>query len=117
MISNKSCIQSGLHDQAWRNCHHVAKLHAVVTLGTKNSVRIDGDDVQVDPLLLFQSIITVAQTSDELESAFKHELCSHPPALFDSSRLLREVHKPALADSISRLIGPDVPADVPYDDS
>ena len=27
-------------------------LHAVVTLGTHNSVRIDGDDVQVDPLLL-----------------------------------------------------------------
>ena len=58
-------------------------LHAVDTLGTKNSVGIDGDDVQVDPLLLFQRLITVAQTSDELESAFKHELCSYPPALFD----------------------------------
>ena len=75
-------------------------LHAVFILGTKNSVRNDGDDVQVDPLLLFQRLITVTHTSDELESAFKHELCSYPPALFGSSLLLREAHKPALADAI-----------------
>ena len=85
----------------------------VVTLGTNNSVRIDWDDVQVDSLLLFQRLINVAQTSDELESAFKHELCSHPPALFYSSLLLREAHKPALADAIWRVSGTDVPADVP----
>ena len=83
----------------------------------RNNVSIDKDDVQVDPLLLFQRLITVAQTSDELESAFKHELCSYPPALFDASLLLREAHKPALTDAIWRLIGPDVPADVPDDGS
>ena len=83
----------------------------------KNSVRFDGDDVQVDPPLLVQRLITVAQTSDELESAFKHELCSYQPALFDSSLLLREAHKPALANAIWRLIGPGVPADVPDDGS
>ena len=97
--------------------HTFRRKDQVVTLGTNNSVRIDGDDVQVDPLLLFQRLITVAQTSDELESAFKYELCSHPPALFDSSILLREAHKPALADAIWRLIGPDVPADIPDDGS
>ena len=53
------------------------------------------------------------QTSDELESAFKYELCSYPPALFDSSLLLSEAHKPALADDIWVLLGPDVQADVP----
>ena len=63
--------------------HTFGRKDQVVTLGTTNSDRIDGDDVQVDPLLLFQRLITVAQTSDELESAFKHELCSYPPALFD----------------------------------
>ena len=68
-------------------------IHAVVTLGIHNSVRIDGDDVHVDPLLLFQRLITVAQTSDELESAFKHELCIYPPALFGSSLLPREALK------------------------
>ena len=92
-------------------------VHAVVTLGTENFVRIDGDDVQVDPLVLFQRLITVAQTSGELESALKHALCSYPPSMFGSSLLLREAHKPALADAIWRLIGPDVPADVPDDGS
>ena len=92
-------------------------LRAVVTLGTKHSGMFYGEDVRVDPLLLFQRLITVAQTSTELESAFKHELCSYPPAMFDSSLLLREAHKPALADAISHLIGPDVPADVPDDGS
>ena len=97
--------------------HTFRRKDQVVTLGTQNSVRIDGDDVQGDPLLLFQRLITVAQTSDELESAFKHEQCSYTPSLFDSSLLLREEHKPALADAIWRLIRPDVPADVPDDGS
>ena len=87
-----------------------------VTLNTRSSVKIDGDEVQVDPQLLFQRLITVAQTSDELESAFKYELCSHP-ALFDALLMLREPHKPALADAIRDLLPPDVPeipADVQY---
>ena len=57
--------------------HIFRRKYQVIPLGTNNSVRIDGDDVQVEPLLLFQRLITVAQTSDELESAFKHELCSY----------------------------------------
>ena len=40
------------------------------------------------------------QSSEDLESAFKHELCSYPSALFDSSLLLREADKPALANAI-----------------
>ena len=61
----------------------------VVTLNTKLSVKIDGDEVQVNPQLLFQRLITAAKTSDDLESAFKYELRTHPPALFDSSLLNR----------------------------
>lgn len=45
-----------------------------VTLGMKSSAKIDGELVQVDPQLLFQRLIAVAQTSEELESAFKYEL-------------------------------------------
>jgi len=87
----------------------------VVTLGMKSSVKIDGEQVQVDPQLLFQRLITVAQTAEELESAFKYELCSYPPALFDSSLQLREAHKPVFADAIWDLLGSDVPADIPND--
>ena len=60
----------------------------VVTLGIKSSVKIDGEQIQIDPQLLFQGLIVVVQSSDKLESAFKHELCSYPSALFDSSLLL-----------------------------
>ena len=84
-----------------------------VTLGMKSSVKIDGEQVQIDPQLLFQRLITVGQSSDELKSAFKYELCSYPSALFDSSLLLREADKPALADAIWNLCKPNVPADIP----
>ena len=83
-----------------------------VTLGTKSSVKIDGDQIQIDPQLLFQRLITVVQSSDDLKSAFKYELCSYPSALFDSSLLLREADKPALADAIWNLCKLDVPAEI-----
>ena len=53
------------------------------------------------------------QSSDDLELAFKHELCSHPPALFDSSLLLHEADKPALSDAIWWICESGVPADIP----
>ena len=40
-----------------------------VTLGMKSSVRIDGDQIQVDSQLFFQRLVIVAQKCDELESA------------------------------------------------
>ena len=86
----------------------------VVTLGMKSSVKIDGEQVQVDPQL-FQRLITVAQTAEELESAFKYELRSYTPALFYSSLQLPEAHKPVFADAIWDLLGSDVPADIPND--
>ena len=55
----------------------------VVTLSTKFSVKIDDNEVQVDPQLLFQRLITAAKTSDDLKSAFKYDLCSNQPALID----------------------------------
>ena len=55
----------------------------VVTLNTKLSVKIDGDEVQVNPQLLFQRLITAAKTSDDLKSTFKYDLCSNQPALID----------------------------------
>ena len=56
------------------------------------------------------------QSSDDLELAFKHELCSHWPALFHSSVLLHEADKAALADAIWKICESDVPADIPDDD-
>jgi hypothetical protein len=71
-----------------------------ITLGAKSSVRIDGENVQVDPQLLFQHLIIACKASDDMEAMFKHELCSYPPALFDSSLMLRQPQKPVLAEAI-----------------
>lgn len=56
-----------------------------VTLDTKSAVKIDGVMVQIDPQLLFQRLTIAAKRTDNLEEVFKYELCSYPPALFDSS--------------------------------
>jgi hypothetical protein len=42
------------------------------------SVKIDGDQIQIDPQLLLQRLVTVVQSSDELKLAFKYELCISP---------------------------------------
>ena len=92
------------------------KKNQAVTLGLKpSSVKIDGDRIQIDPLLLFQRLTTVMQSSYDLESAFKHELCSYPSALFDSSLLLREADKPALADAIWKTCECEAPVDTSED--
>ena len=44
-----------------------------------------------------------------MELAFKHELCSYPPALFDSTLLLHEADKLALADAIWKICESSVP--------
>ena len=46
--------------------HTFRRKDQVATIGTNNSVRIDGDDVQVDPLLLFQRLITVPRRQTNL---------------------------------------------------
>ena len=84
------------------------KNHAV-TLNTKSEVKIDGVAVQNDPQILFQRLIIATKTTENLKDIFKHELCSYPPALFDSSLLLREPQKHVLANGIWGLVTPDIP--------
>ena len=90
------------------------KKNKAVILGLEqSSINIDGDKLQIDPLLLFQRLTTVMHSSDDLELPFKHELCSYPPALFDSSLLLNEAGKPALADLMWKMSESGFSADIP----
>ena len=77
-----------------------------VTLDTKSAVKIDGIAV---PQLLFQRLTIAARATDNLEDVFKYELCSYPPALFDSLLLLREPQKPVVANAIWALLTPGTP--------
>ena len=54
---------------------------------------MDGTAVRLDPLLLYQRLVVAAKAIVDIESVFKYELCSYPPALFDNHLLLREPQK------------------------
>ncbi|KAG1697371.1 hypothetical protein GQR58_005968 [Nymphon striatum] len=45
-----------------------------ITLASKTSVHIDGEDVQVDPQLLFQRLILASKSSENMQGIFKYEL-------------------------------------------
>ena len=59
--------------------------YQVITLVTKSAIKIDGITVQLDPQLLFQKLTLAAKATDNIKDVFKYELCSYPPALFDTS--------------------------------
>ena len=61
-----------------------------VTLGLQTAVMIQGEAVQVDPQLLLQRLSIVACNGDDAAEAFRYELCSYTPALFESPQLLRQ---------------------------
>ena len=46
-----------------------------VALGTKKSVKVDGESIQIDPQLLFQRLIVAANATD-LKTALSFELCT-----------------------------------------
>lgn len=84
-----------------------------VTLGSKTAVTIKGEEVQVDPQLLFQRLTIIANNDDNPADAFKYEMCSYPPALFESPVLPREANKASLADAMWDIVKDSQPESVP----
>jgi hypothetical protein len=68
-----------------------------ITLSTRTSIKVDDDQVYVDPQLLFQRLTSVARM---LSVLFSYELSSQPSSLFDSSGFPREPQKSTLANAI-----------------
>ena len=55
-----------------------------ITVKARSTVQIDGEIIAVDPLLMFQRLITAVRglgSELDLETAFAYELCTFPPAL------------------------------------
>ncbi|WAR30265.1 hypothetical protein MAR_032807 [Mya arenaria] len=74
----------------WLDNHCTIRMKdKATTLSTQFSVKIFGEAIQVDPRPLFQRLTVTAKASQDLALVFKYELCSHQPALFDTSLLLR----------------------------
>ena len=64
----------------------------------------DGKQVNIDPALLFQRLVTVARRTDSEEADyFKYELCSHPLSLFDNNCMMRSSEKHELAKGIAKM--------------
>ncbi len=91
-----------------KNVDHFSfkKADQAVTLGSRTSVKINNETVQVDPQLLFQRLVAVSRerVEGDLSSVFSYELCSYPPALFESSSLPLQADKPALADTLWKMV-------------
>ena len=75
--------------------------------------QIGNERIQLDSQLLFQSIILACKDPRELEALFRYELCSYPPALIDSSLMLNQPQKPALADAIWENLQADAKTEPP----
>src|SRR6185436_646258 len=58
------------------------------------------DEVQVDGQLIFQRLVTAGTRCDDLSSVSSYELCTYPPALFESKYCMRPAHKATLADAL-----------------
>ena len=76
------------------------KANQAVTLGSRSTVKIKGEHVNIDPQLLFQRLLTVTERCDDVTSLFQYELCTYPAALFESSSLPLQPNKTVLADCI-----------------
>ena len=59
-------------------------------LTISNAMKVNEETVSIDPQLLFQRLITVADRCDEdILTIFKYELSTYPSSLFDSSGMPR----------------------------
>ncbi|CAG2240639.1 unnamed protein product [Mytilus edulis] len=73
----------------------------VVTLASKTNIKIDGEEVVVDPQLLFQRLVAAANNIfPDISEVFKFELSSTPAALFEPSGLMRQAQKATLGDAL-----------------
>lgn len=63
-----------------------------LVLVSKKTIRINNENIPINPIQLFNGIICTNKTSDELEICFQYELASYPPSLFVES-LLRKGNK------------------------
>ncbi|CAC5394040.1 unnamed protein product [Mytilus coruscus] len=77
------------------------KSKQVVTLASKTNIKIDGEEVIVDPQFLFQRLVAASNNIfPDIAEIFKFELSSTPAALFEPSGLMRQAQKATLADAL-----------------
>ena len=76
------------------------KSYQAVTLVSKYPVKVTLDAARVDPLLLFQQLITVGR------DVLKYELCVYPPALFEATGTMLQSDEASQANTIQEWVQP-----------
>jgi len=71
-----------------------------MTLGSKNSVKIAGDEIDIDPMFLFQRLITTGERTNDFPLLFKYELSNCPTSLFKSPCVMLATQKHTLAEAL-----------------
>ena len=72
--------------------HSFKRKARAITFDSHAAVKVGDDEVQIDPLLLFQRLIISGSQANDLANALTYELCNYPPALFEAKdRLLKAV--------------------------
>ena len=101
---------SGYHEAKTAAEYNFKKKDQVITLDTKNAVKVDGIAVQIDPQLFQRLTIIAAKATDKFEDVFRYMSYAviHQPFLTHRSLLLREPQKPVLANAIWNLLAPDI---------
>ena len=65
----------------------------VKTLASVRYIQHEGEEVIIDPQILFQRLVMVGERSMDLDNMFSYELCSYPASLFDKHVLMRSAQK------------------------
>ena len=63
------------------------------------------NDIIIDPSLLFQRFLVVSNSTPiKINEVVKFEVCSYPPAIFESLEVLRKANKPQITEEIVKMI-------------
>ena len=76
------------------------KANQAVMLGSRATVKIKGENANVDQQLLFQRLLTGREHCDDVTSQFQYELCPYLAALFESLSLPLQPNKAVRADYV-----------------
>ena len=69
-------------------------------MSDSSSVKVDEEEITIDPKILFQGLISIAKGSvrvHDLDTFFSFELCTYSPPIFESAHLLRDAKKSVFA--------------------
>jgi len=104
-IISKCYSYSNLSSSLSLMCHVLCRTHSVAIKDNNYFTILFNNIIHVHCTYLFISgsscpRYTLVKSSDNIEETFRYELCSYPPALFDSLLFLREPQKPVLVNSI-----------------